>query len=137
MKILICLILMVSIFTGCSNNDSSSSSSIAESSSYSDYKTLDKFPSIFMPEVKENADGWVYYNVAMNVLEQNKNKEDIAKIIEKSKVDNTTVDVFEAYNVKTDTYAFSAKKDNEDVIMYVSENQVTFGKRSEEYKKLI
>ena len=93
--------------------------------------------SIFMPEVKENADGWVYYNVAMNVLEQNKNKEDIAKIIEKSKVDNTTVDVFEAYNVKTDTYAFSAKKDNEDVIMYVSENQVTFGKRSEEYKKLL
>ena len=133
MKLLICLVLMVSIFTGCSNNDSSS---IIESSSYSDYKALDKFPSIFMSEIKENAEGWVYYNVAMNVLEQNKNKEDIATIIEKSKVDNTMVDVFEAYNVKTDTYAFSAKKDNEDVIMYVSENQVTFGKRSEEYKKL-
>ena len=139
----LCTIIMTLSMVSC--NDSSSTtesktdSSTIESSSVdsSEYvssaipKSIDKIPSIVKPDdLKENSDGWVYYGIPMTQLESIKDKDDIKLIFEYSKYDDITARVFEAYNVKTDTYAYSVSKGNSakiDYIMYVTtDNKVDF-----------
>lgn len=142
-----CTIIMTLSMVSCNNSssttestvESKTDSSIIESSlvDSSEYvssaipKSIDKIPSIVKPDdLKENSDGWVYYGIPMTQLESIKDKDDIKLIFEYSKYDDITARVFEAYNVKTDTYAYSVSKGNSakiDYIMYVTtDNKVDF-----------
>ena len=139
----LCTIIMTLSMVSCSDSssttESKTDSSTIESSSVdsSEYvssaipKSIDKIPSIVKPDdLKENSDGWVYYGIPMTQLESIKDKDDIKLIFEYSKYDDITTRVFEAYNVKTDTYAYSVSKGNSakiDYIMYVTtDNKVDF-----------
>ena len=139
----LCTIIMTLSMVSCSDSssttESKTDSSTIESSSVdsSEYvssaipKSIDKIPSIVKPDdLKENSDGWVYYGIPMTQLESIKDKDDIKLIFEYSKYDDITARVFEAYNVKTDTYAYSVSKGNSakiDYIMYVTtDNKVDF-----------